>query len=147
MLISHIGSLGFTSLRAVSVFFSYPLSIRRYICSTLVRVHWYSIMFSPSSIVSCIFWDLLARVYWNVELMYLYFSSQALYLVCVLMVVAYIFSRCLTVITRKWWSDDTSAPRLIRTYNHDCLNFPLIQMWSIRYCAAWSREVTLWIWQ
>ena len=56
--------------------------------------------------------------------MYLFFSSPALYLVCVLMVVGYIFSRCLTVITRKWWSDETSAPRLIRTcsYNQDCLN-------------------------
>ena len=70
--------------------------------------------------------------------MSLFFSSPTLYLVRALVVELYFFSRSITVIVSRWWSDDTPAPRITRMSKHDRLNFPLIHMSSIWFFLTGS---------
>ena len=45
--------------------------------------------------------------------------------------------RSLTVVIRRWWSEDTSAPLITRTSHHDLLNLRLMHMWSIWFSVTW----------
>ena len=59
--------------------------------------------------------------------------------------------RSLTVVIRRWWSDDTSAPIITRTPRHDLLNLWLIFfffffffLWSIWFYVAWFGDIHVW---
>ena len=46
-----------------------------------------------------------------------------------------------TVVIRRWWFDDTSAPLITRTSCHDLLNLWLMHMWSIWFSVTWFGDM------
>ena len=99
---------------------------------------------SSSSINSCSSWNLLERLIWKSACVSLFLSSPTLCLVRVLLTLVNLLKRSLTVIIRKWWSDDTSA-LIIRTSCHDLQNwmiFSLMSSFLVVNLAVMMQELT-----
>ena len=99
--------------------------------------HCVSMSFSSSSVSSCSGWNLLERLIWKAACVSLSLSSPTLYFVRVLLALVNLLRRSLTVVIRRWWSDDTSAPLITPTSRHDVLNLQLMHMWSIWFSVTW----------
>jgi hypothetical protein len=52
-----------------------------------------------------------------------------------------LLSRSLTVVTRRKWSKETSAPFIARTSRYDLLDFWLVQVQSIWFTMTWSGDL------
>ena len=105
-----------------------------------------SMSVSLSSISSCSGWNLLERLIWKAACVSLSLSSPTLYFVRVLLAVVNLLERSLTVVIRRWWSDDTSAPLVTRTSCHDLLNLRLMHMWSIWFSVTWFGDIHVALW-
>ena len=108
--------------------------------------HCVSMSVSLSSVSSCSGWNLLERLIWKAACVSLSLSSPTLYFVRVLLAVVNLLRRSFTVIIRRWWSDDTSAPLITRTSCHDLLNLRLMHMWSIWFSVTWFGDIHVAVW-
>ena len=108
--------------------------------------HCVSMSVSLSSISSCSSWNLLERLIWKAACVSLSLSSPTLYFVRVLLAVVNLLRWSFTVVIRRWWSDDTSAPLITRTSCHDLLNLWLMHMWSIWFSVTWFGDIHVALW-
>ena len=51
-----------------------------------------------------------------------------------------------SLVIRRWWSDDTSAPLITRTSCRDLLNLRLMHMWSIWFSVTWFGDIHVALW-
>ena len=106
-----------------------------------------SMSVSSSSISSCSGWNLLERLIWKAACVPLFLSSPTLYFVRVLLALVNLFRRSLTVVIRRWWSDDTTALHITRTSRHDVKNFQLMHMWLIWFSVTWFGDIHVAVWR
>ena len=83
---------------------------------------------------------------WKAACVSLFLSSPTLYFVRVLLTLVNLSRRSLSVVIRRWWSEDTSAPFITRTSRHDLLNFRIMHMWSIWFSATWFGDIYVALW-
>ena len=103
--------------------------------------HCVSMSVSSSSISSCSGWNLLERLIWKAACVSLSLSSPTLYFVHVLLAVVNLLRWSLTVVIRRWWSDDTSAPLITCT---------CILPWSpelVANASSTEDQETCWSWK
>ena len=128
------------------VFFLPRTSSHQSCQSFLQCSHNASMSVSLSSISSCSGWNLLERLIWKAACVSLSLSSPTLYFVRVLLAVVNLLRWSFTVVIRRWWSDDTSAPLITRTFCHDLLNLQLMHMWSIWFSVTWFGDIHVALW-
>ena len=108
--------------------------------------HCVSMSVSSSSISSCSGWNLLERLIWKAACVSLLLRSQTLYFVRVLLALVNLLRWSLTVVIRRWWSNDTSAPLITHTSCHDVLNLQLMHMWLIWFSVTWFGDIHVALW-
>ena len=101
---------------------------------------------SSSSISSCSSWNLLEWLIWKAACVSLSLSSPTLYFVRVLLALVNLLRQSLTVVIRRWWSDDTSAPLITRRSRQYLLNFRLMHMRSISFSMMWFGDIYVALW-
>ena len=125
-----VSSLWMVSAEIHSLFWVFlPRTSSHVSCQSFLQCsHCVSMSVSLSSISSCSGWNLLERLIWKAACVSLSLSSPTLHFVRVLLVVVNLLRRSFTVVIRRWWPDDTSAPLITRTSCHDLLNLWLMHM-------------------
>ena len=105
-----------------------------------------SMSVSLSFFSSCSGWNLLERLIWKAAFVSLFLSSPALCFVRVLLALVNLVRRSLTVVIRRWWSKDTSAPLIMHTSCLEFLNLRLMHMWSIWFSLTWYGDIHVALW-